>query len=473
MATADRSNPNLLERFLGLFTEVKPGEGLIAVLMFANIFLILMSYYILKTVREGLIVGGGGMLGLDGDELKIYASAAMSFLLLGIVPAYGALASRVDRIKLINYCVIAVIACLGIFFVLGRAGAPLGLAFFLWLGIVNVFLIAQFWSYANDIYSKAQGERLFAIIAIGGNLGAIVGPLIVAALKDYTYSLMVGAGVVLALCLLLYNGVNRMQANLPRDESDEDKKDDKPLGKDGGFQLVLREKYLLLIAILLLLSNLVNTTGEFILSNAAKTHAAEVVPGLSPQLAQLPPDNAERAAAEAEIKDKRKAEVSGFYGSFYGTVNLVTFLIQAFLVSRIFKYLGLRVALFFLPIIALGAYSLIGLIGGITLLRIAKTAENSTDYSLQNTVRQALFLPTSREAKYKAKAAIDTFFVRIGDALAAGMVFVGLHYLAFEARTFAFTNVAIIVAWLAVCWGIARQHKRIAGDDDKGAAQKA
>lgn len=471
MATADRSNPNVLERILGLVTEVKPGEGLIAVLMFVNIFMILMSYYILKTVREGLLVGGGGMLGLEGDELKIYAAAAMSFLLLGIVPAYGALASRVDRIKLINYCVVAIIACLGVFFILGRAGVPLGLAFFLWLGIVNVFLIAQFWSYANDIYTKGQGERLFAMIAIGGNLGAVAGPLIVAAFKEYTYSLMIGAAVVLVLCLVLYNTVNRMQANAPKDEGDDAKKDDQPLGKEGGFQLVLREKYLLLIAILLLLSNLVNTTGEFILSNAAKTHAAEIVPGLSPELAQMPADDAQRVAAEKEIKDKRKAEVSGFYGSFYGTVNLVTFLIQAFLVSRIFKYLGLRIALFFLPLIALGSYGLIGLVGGITLLRVAKTAENSVDYSLQNTVRQALFLPTSREAKYKAKAAIDTFFVRIGDALAAGLVFVGLHYLAFEARTFAFTNVAIIAAWLLVCWGIARQHKQLTGDD--GAAQKA
>ena len=89
-------------------------------------------------------------------------------------------------------------------------------------------------------------------------------------------------------------------------------------------------------------------------------------------------------------------------------------------------------ALFFLPIIALGAYSAIAFVGGLTLLWVSKIAENSTDYSLQNTVRQALFLVTTREAKYKAKAAIDTFFVRIGDTMSAGVVALGIHVLAFS-----------------------------------------
>ena len=129
--------------------------------------------------------------------------------------------------------------------------------------------------------------------------------------------------------------------------------------------------------------------------------------------------------------------------------------------SRIFKFVGVRAALFFLPVIALGAYGAIGAIGGFMLLRIAKTAENSTDYSLQNTVRQALFLPTSREAKYKAKAAIDTFFVRMGDALAAALVAVGIHVLSFDMQSFAFMNVAIIIVWIFVAIGIAKQHKKL------------
>ena len=73
-------------------------------------------------------------------------------------------------------------------------------------------------------------------------------------------------------------------------------------------------------------------------------------------------------------------------------------------------------------------------------LRGAKIAENSLDYSLSNTARQSLFLPTSREAKYKAKQAIDTFFVRFGDVASAGLVFAGTTWLAFSPRHFYFLS---------------------------------
>jgi AAA family ATP:ADP antiporter len=131
---------------------VRSGEGVVALLMLLCVFLILTAYYVMKTAREGLILSGG-MFGLAGDELKIYASGAMALLLIGVVPAYGALANRVKRIRLINVSYIIVVGCLIAFAVLGRAGVPVGLAFFIWLGLVNVFLIAQFWSYANDLYT--------------------------------------------------------------------------------------------------------------------------------------------------------------------------------------------------------------------------------------------------------------------------------------------------------------------------------
>jgi AAA family ATP:ADP antiporter len=455
-----------LDKLLSLFAEVKGGEGVTAVLMFVNVFLLLTSYYVLKTVREGLIIGGGGMLGLDGDELKIYASAGMAFLLLGVIPAYGMLASKVSRIRLLNYCVLGVVVSLGVFFVLGRAGVPLGLAFFLWLGIVSVFLIAQFWSYANDIYTEGQGKRLFAIIAIGGSLGAWFGPKLAAMGRDYTYTLMLISAGVLLVCQLLYNVVNAREARRVASRKAAghgDGQEQAPLSKEGGFQLVFQKKYLLLIAVMMLLANLVNTTGEFILSNAAKLHAIEQVPDTA---------HAEIADADARqtaIKGDRIKVITGFYGTFFQWVNGIAVLIQALLVSRIFKYLGVRTALFFLPVIAFGVYGLIGAVGGLALIRTAKIAENATDYSLQNTVRQALFLPTTREEKYKAKAAIDTFFVRIGDALAAGTVFVGIHFLAFDARSFAFVNVGLILLWLLVCVGIAKEHRELVPDDAQAA----
>jgi AAA family ATP:ADP antiporter len=329
----------------------------------------------------------------------------------------------------------------------------------LWLGIVNVFLIAQFWSYANDIYSEEEGKRLFAVIATGGSLGAIVGPVVAEIGKEHTLALMVVAAAVFGVSIGLYNWIDRLhgreRSRSPRGDPNPSSDDDAPLGREGGFQLVLRQRYLLLIALMLLVANLVNTTGEFILTAEVEQAARAQVPDSA--FSEIG-DPTERAA---QIQQARRAVGTGFYGTFFSIVNLVTFLIQAFLVSRIFKYAGVRVALFILPAIAVGAYGAVMLIGGLSVLRVGKTAENSTDYSLQNTLRQALFLPTSREVKYKAKAAIDTFFVRFGDALAAGMVAIGTHSLALSPRAFAVANVALGVVWLLIAAGIGRRHKEL------------
>jgi AAA family ATP:ADP antiporter len=93
-------------------------------------------------------------------------------------------------------------------------------------------------------------------------------------------------------------------------------------------------------------------------------------------------------------------------------------------------------------------------------VRIAKIFENSTDYSLQNTTRQTLFLPTSREAKYKAKAAIDSLFVRAGDLCSAGLVFVGAQF-AFTTRTFAVSNLALVAVWFVLAIAIGRRNARL------------
>ena len=148
------------------------------------------------------------------------------------------------------------------------------------------------------------------------------------------------------------------------------------------------------------------------------------------------------------------------YGAFYGWVNFVGLLIQAFLVSRFMKYLGVRGSLFIGPIMSLFTYGVTAVQPVLNIVRVVKIGENANDYSLNNTVRQALFLPTSREVKYKAKAAIDTFFARTGDALQAVVVFIGTQ-LAFAIPAFALVNVAIVAIWLTVVGGIAKEHKRL------------
>ena len=131
---------------------------------------------------------------------------------------------------------------------------------------------------------------IYLAIALGGSLGAIVGPKIASLGKDHTYLLMVGAAGILGVCLLIYNTVNRMQARRGAgdDAADDEPEEDEPLGKEGGFELLRKQRYLLFIALMVLVANLVNTTGEYVLGNAAETHAAEVVPDPSPTIMAMP-----------------------------------------------------------------------------------------------------------------------------------------------------------------------------------------
>src|SRR3954469_10316256 len=146
MTAPDAASP--VDRFLRLFTDVKAGEGTTVLLLALNIFLILMAYYVLKPVREGLILGQGSA------ELKTYVSAVQVGVLALVVPYYGRLVVRMNRRRLINVVTAFFVCCLLAFYALGHAHVPLGVTFFVWIGIFNMMIVAQFWSFANDIYSK-------------------------------------------------------------------------------------------------------------------------------------------------------------------------------------------------------------------------------------------------------------------------------------------------------------------------------
>jgi AAA family ATP:ADP antiporter len=134
-------------------------------------------------------------------------------------------------------------------------------------------------------------------------------------------------------------------------------------------------------------------------------------------------------------------------------------LIQALLVSRLIEKFGVRRMLFVMPIVVMSAYSAIAIVGGLAIIRAAKVADNTIDYSLWNTLRQTLFLPVPRVAKYKAKAAIDTFFVRAGDLVSALLVGVGLHQLGMHRSGFALVNVGLAALWIPICLLLVRIHR--------------
>jgi len=208
----------------------------------------------------------------------------------------------------------------------------------------------------------------------------------------------------------------------------------------GSLGLVMRDRYLLLIGALLIFVNLVNTQGEYILADAVKTHA-EAFPSVA-----------------------RQAIIGRFYGAFYGAVNALAFIVQSFLVARLLKVGGTRRALFLLPCVALAGYGAIALFPSLVVIALAKAAENSFDYSIETTVEQTLFLPTTREIKYNGKATVDTICVRLGDLAAGGLVMICLHVFSLSRRGFAVANLALVAIWMAIAVAIARRHRVLAGD---------
>ena len=142
-------------------------------------------------------------------------------------------------------------------------------------------------------------------------------------------------------------------------------------------------------------------------------------------------------------------------------MNVLGLVFQLFFVSRILKWFGVRAAVMVLPAIALLGYGCLTFFPILSVVRWVKTGENATDYSLQNTVRQVLFLPTTREQKYKAKQAIDSFFVRAGDVFSAGLVYVGSQLLALSPSGFAMVNVALVTVWLLLAFWTGRENAKV------------
>ena len=425
----------LLDRFTAVFSRVRPGEGLPVVILLVDLFLILTAYYLLKVAREPLILVGGG-----GAAVKSYAAAGQAMLLVLLVPAYGWLASRVPRMVLVNGVTALFAASFVAFWIAYHAGATIGVPFFLWLGIFNMLVIAQFWSLANELFSESQGKRLFPIIALGGTLGAIAGAWVakeIIGAIGLAALMPLAAGLLVACIGLTFVGA-RAAKRAPRSKEDDVEHDEAPLAKTGGFKLVRSVRYLRLIAIMIVLYNLVNTTGEFILGSVVTA----------------------QATAEAGGNEELANQIVGeFYGNFFTWVNIIAALLQAFVVSRVVHYIGVRGALLILPALALGGYALIATVPILMWIKVTKITENGVDYSLHNTVRQMLWLPTSPEAKYKAKAAVDSFFVRAGDLLSAGVVWIGTA-LALSPRMFAGVNVALAAAWITLAVLVGREHRR-------------
>ncbi|MBW2315796.1 MAG: hypothetical protein JRH10_16610 [Deltaproteobacteria bacterium] len=451
-----------LERVLGIFTDVRPGEGRTALLMFANVFLILCGYYFIKPLRDGWLAGEQ-IPGFE-ETIRPYLSFVQVIVLLPVVSLYGRLSQRWRGSALITRSTIFCITNLVVFWLLWPGflfefiqGS--GIVFFLWVQVFSVFVVAQFWTFAADLYTDERGRRMMPLVMIGANAGGAFGAGLLSRLVDIEgfpqQMLLLMAAVPLLASVVISQMAERRGPLGKGFQRVAETPPERATKRRGSIGTVLSDRFLLLVGLLTLLMFWVISNGENLLWRVIQGVLEEeaVAGGLS-------------GDAHREFIS---TGTSRFYGGFYTQVNLATLFLQALVASRLLKYGGFATILLALPVVSLGSYATMALVPMIGVIKIMKVAENSTNYSLNNTARHVLWLPASAEMLYKGKPTIDTLFVRAGDGMAALTALVGIQFLALATEQLFAVNIVLVLCWLGVAWAVIRQHRRMArnspGDD--------
>lgn len=442
------------ERILRVFADVRPREGATSLILVANIFLILVAFYLVKPVRDGwLAVTDIG--DLTKLEIRAYSAFAQSLLLLGILPVYAWLAARVSRHDLILRVGIVFAVLLVAFWLtqpgmlLGRSHL-LGIFFYLFVGIFSVILVAQFWAFTTDIYGAERGARLFPLIAVGAALGATVGSWLGQKLVSLpsidAFDLILVALVPLAASLWLAMVTDRRGAYGDPSEWTTERWDEAAAPENKGpFRLIFKHRYLTATAVMIMIFTWVVTSGDNILFGIVQSTLAEDLSGLAGS-----PEAFDRALGEA---------TAAFYGDLYFWVNLVTLILQAFVVSRILSAGGMQALLYTTPFISLAAYAAMAFVPILGIIKVLKVAENSSTLSIQNTARQMLWLPTTKEMLYQAKPTVDTLFVRLGDGLAALTILIGTRVFHLGLLGFIVFNICLVLVWILFSHYLYREHE--------------
>ena len=422
-------------RLLQRAVDVERREAKIVLVSFAYFFCLLCAYYVLRPVRDAM-----GIVGGVRNLQWLFTGTFLAMLVA--VPIYGAICSRFRKSQFLPWVYLFFIANILIFYVAFQALPDqvwAARAFFVWVSVFNLFIVSVFWSFMADIYSKAQGKRLFGLIAAGGSAGGLAGPLLTALLAE-----RVGvANLLLSSALLLLAAVGLIRLLLRLSEAwlggrgGEGKKGKGGIGEEppidgnpfGGFTLVFQSPYLLGICLFLFLYTWVATFVYF--------QQAELISG---------------AFASTE-------ERSQVFAWIDFAVNFLAIFTQLFLTGRMAKRFGVPLTLALLPIFmvlgffALSAYPLLWVLIGV---QVARRAGN---YAITRPVREMLWTVVDTETKYKAKNFVDTAVYRGGDAL-SGFAYAGLAGLGLTIGGLALVGGAIAAVWLVVGLAIGRLCER-------------
>ncbi len=421
--------PALTRRLL----NIERGEGPLVAASFIYFFCLLCSYYIIRPVRDEMGIAGGV------DQLQ-WVFTGTFLVMLAAVPLFGFLSARLPRSKLLPAVYLFFILNLLFFqLLLGGESAPLwgARAFFIWVSVFNLFIVSVFWSFMADIFSNAQGKRLFALIAAGGTAGAITGPAITTLLAGQFGTanlLLISAGFLCgALGAILY---------LNRHVQSSDKREQQGLGGSifEGFTQTLGSRYLLGIGLFIWLYATLSTFLYF--------------------------EQAHIVKAAFDDPDARTT----LFAIIDLAVNSLTLLFQLLITGRIMQKFGVATALALMPgLLAIG-FMVLAIAPILPVLIATQVVRRAGNYALTRPAREVLYTVVPRSSKYKAKNFIDTVVYRGADA-AAGWLFAGMKSLGMGLTGIAWTAVPLALAWCLLGLHLGRQQRKMAENTENAHAE--
>lgn len=406
--------------------DLREGELPALRLAFAYFFFLLCGYYILRPVRDTMGIAGG-------VEHLQWLFTATFVTMLCVVPVFGWLVRRYPRRRFVPVAYRFFALNLLIFFAvfqIPEIEVHAARVFFVWLSVFNLFVVSVFWSFMADIFTEAQGKRLFGAIAAGGTSGAMLGPILTTAL-----AVPIGPVNLMLISALFIEGAVFCARRLSghRFQGASADRDREPIGGGifAGATTVARSPYLMMIGLYLLFLTWTATFVYF--------QQAEIVV---------------RAFADA-------GERTRFFALIDLTVNLVTFGLQLFVTGRLITRFGVISGLMLLP--ALTALGFAGLASSPVLLMLVavQSLRRAANYAIAGPVREVLFTVVPREQKYKSKNFLDTVVYRAGDA-ASGWLYAGLAGLGLGSSVIALTGVPIALAWLGTARYLGNRHEAVA-----------
>jgi AAA family ATP:ADP antiporter len=407
-------------------TNARSEEVVPLIWAFLYFFCLLCGYYILRPVRDEMAIEGG-------VQHLPWMMTGTFVTLLAVTPLFGYLSARVPRYRLLLTVYLFFAANLVGFFILMMSHITpewVARVFFVWLSVFNLFVVSVFWSFMADLFTPEQGARLFAVVAAGGSTGAMTGPLLTAGLTyvvPIATLMLISAAFLVACCFCIH----QLDRWAQQHSLVQVRQQGEPIGGSiwAGIRLALTSPYLMGICLYLFC---LTTTATFLYLEQTRLVGA-----------QFPlPEARTRLFAIVDL-----------------SVNIITFMTQVCLTSRMISAFGLASALVFLPVVSVIGFSTIGLIPVLLVFISFTIARRVGEYAISKPAREVLFTVVSREEKYKAKNFIDTAVSRGGDA-ATGWIVNGVKTFGATTTQLAWILVPITLLWGWLGWSLARQEER-------------